>query len=501
MGSEHAAKSPWPDGAVVQRVSVLGTEAASGREIVHSVILKLRRPGESGWLVLSGLPGATPMAVVSERPHASPFTDVEGPQRKLRVEIEGARIVGVSPHALLLARGDLRIVVGLQGGGPKAVRAIFVRPATRIEIDEGLHAPEGFVVPFVEAPREGEDGDGTGDAGPLALVERARTDRERVVLASALDAAITRVERRARAIRGDLTKMDALELRAQRATMFVAEASRAPRGTRELTTVDWTGGSAETVTFPVDPSTSARAQIDALFKRARRMKEGRKFATSRLASCDATVDALRNLKARLVDADAATLQTLLSDARAVAPKDVKLDRGSRGPSRSGDRLASSRDKSAGGSTRRHFRTYEGHGGNPIFVGKGGADNDILTMKVARPSDLFVHVKERSGAHVIVPLTKGASCPAEVLVDAALLAVHFSDMRGESVVDVQYAPRKYVRKPKGGPPGLVVVDREKVLVLRNDPSRLATLLAAATHEDGEAGETRDEGRRGVPPRLV
>jgi predicted ribosome quality control (RQC) complex YloA/Tae2 family protein len=79
--------------------------------------------------------------------------------------------------------------------------------------------------------------------------------------------------------------------------------------------------------------------------------------------------------------------------------------------------------------------------------------------------------------VVVPLDKGASCPAEVLVDAAHLAAHFSDARGERVVEVQTTPRRYIRKPRGSAPGAVIVDREKVLVLRVDDERLKQLLSS------------------------
>jgi predicted ribosome quality control (RQC) complex YloA/Tae2 family protein len=64
----------------------------------------------------------------------------------------------------------------------------------------------------------------------------------------------------------------------------------------------------------------------------------------------------------------------------------------------------------------------------------------------------------------------------VLVDAAHLAAHFSDAKDEGVVEVQYTPRKYVRKPRGSAPGAVVVEREKVIVLRRDEETLRRLLA-------------------------
>jgi predicted ribosome quality control (RQC) complex YloA/Tae2 family protein len=79
--------------------------------------------------------------------------------------------------------------------------------------------------------------------------------------------------------------------------------------------------------------------------------------------------------------------------------------------------------------------------------------------------------------VVVPLERTQTCPGEVLVDAATLAAHFSDARGEAIVEVQYTPRRFVRKPRRSAPGLVVLEREKVIVLRVDPTRVARLLAA------------------------
>ena len=81
-----------------------------------------------------------------------------------------------------------------------------------------------------------------------------------------------------------------------------------------------------------------------------------------------------------------------------------------------------------------------------------------------------------GAHVIVPRERNEDTPADLLVEAAHLAAHFSDARAESVVEIQYTPRRYLRKPRGSAPGFVVVDREKVLVLRVDAALLERLLA-------------------------
>jgi predicted ribosome quality control (RQC) complex YloA/Tae2 family protein len=111
------------------------------------------------------------------------------------------------------------------------------------------------------------------------------------------------------------------------------------------------------------------------------------------------------------------------------------------------------------------------------VGRGAAHNDQLTFQIARPHDLWLHAQGYPGAHVIVPLPKNQTCPGDVLADAAHLAAHFSDARDEAVVDVQYASRRYLRKPRGSAPGLVVVDREKIIAVRIDPGVLSALLAS------------------------
>jgi predicted ribosome quality control (RQC) complex YloA/Tae2 family protein len=77
--------------------------------------------------------------------------------------------------------------------------------------------------------------------------------------------------------------------------------------------------------------------------------------------------------------------------------------------------------------------------------------------------------------VVVSLDRGAGCPSDVLIDAAHLAAHFSDARDEDLVEVEYTSRRYVRKPRGSEPGLVVVTREKVLVLRRSEIVLRRLL--------------------------
>jgi hypothetical protein len=343
----------------------------------------------------------------------------------------------------------------------------------RAETGEGsersLRLDEGAIEEALLAERTALEERGGAIAD--ALVVLGIDDRRRA-LRSALARAIARVGRRATAVRGDLAKMESADSLAQRAQLFVAEASRAPRGADRLRTVDWTSGEAVVVELLIDPSRGAKEQLDRLFKRARRLKEGARIARARLSETQAAQAKLEEALAGLASTDA-DLDRLEAIARAAAPRDFK-------PSAASGRAPEHARREA---PRPPYRTFVGASGGRILVGRGAAHNDALTLHIARPHDLWLHAKGRSGAHVVVGLEKGASCPPDLLVEAAHLAAHFSDARDERIVDVQYTPRRHVRKPRGSAPGLVLVDREKVLVLRKDDEILRLLLEREQIQDG------------------
>ncbi|MBN8613329.1 MAG: DUF814 domain-containing protein, partial [Deltaproteobacteria bacterium] len=122
-----------------------------------------------------------------------------------------------------------------------------------------------------------------------------------------------------------------------------------------------------------------------------------------------------------------------------------------------------------------YRRMVGSGDREIRVGKGARDNDALTQKHAAPHDLWLHARGVPGAHVVVPLAKGETCPPELLLDAATLAAHFSDRKNDRVVEVDHVARGHVRKRKGMPPGKVEVNHPKTLAVRMEPKRLERLL--------------------------
>lgn len=282
-------------------------------------------------------------------------------------------------------------------------------------------------------------------------------DQERAEAIREIGRESKRLSRRRAAIAQDLVRIAEASELARLAALGAPTAAKVPRGAARMTVVDWGEAGAVSHDIELDPAMSARENLERIFQRARRLRQGEPIARQRLAE---TESALAELTAALERVTAATDEEELQAARAGlklgAPRKPK-------PKAKDEPLPP-------------YRKFEASSGT-VWVGRNAKRNDELTFDVAKPYHLWLHARGVPGAHVVVPLGRGRSCPADLLVDAAHLAAHFSDVRGEGTVEITYVPRKYVRKPRGAPPGLVLVDREKVMVLRVEPERLARLLAS------------------------
>jgi hypothetical protein len=100
-------------------------------------------------------------------------------------------------------------------------------------------------------------------------------------------------------------------------------------------------------------------------------------------------------------------------------------------------------------------------GFEVLIGKGDADNDQLTFKVAEPLDLWLHVANVPGSHVVVRNPDRISeLPRPVVERAAELAAFFSKARDGGKVEVNVCRAADVSKPRGFPPGKVLLRQFK-----------------------------------------
>lgn len=419
------------------------------------VVLKVRVPGRTSFVVIGATQGMTAAGLLSSDVRKTTwggklpagFTR----QRAREEALEGTRVLAIGPSEVFIEQQEATRVLRALG------RRVIVTDA---QVPVSLPS-------FVDLDDEARAALETRGRELAEALAGTAIEERRIELQRTLDKAKVRIERRREAIRADLAKIAEADNMASQASWLIAEAKRAPRGATKLVVTDWSTGEPVPLEVPLDPSKSASDQVEAIFKRAKRLRLGGRVASDRLAQTETQLEGVLDVRERLGGAPTLPdLEALALEAKRSAPRDVTLPQAS---------APSTGTKAKLPTGRMPYRTFLARSGKKLLVGKGAADNDALSLKVARPHDLWLHAKDRTGAHVIVALEKGQTCPAEDLVDAALLAAHFSDARDEKAVDVQYTPKRYLRKPKGSPPGFVIVDREKVLALRVDADAVRLLL--------------------------
>ena len=112
-------------------------------------------------------------------------------------------------------------------------------------------------------------------------------------------------------------------------------------------------------------------------------------------------------------------------------------------------------------------------GYTVFIGKNNKQNDYLTCKIAQNSDIWFHTKDIHGSHVVLKLDNEpinsnkldiskTTVPNSILYKCASLAAYYSKARMSQNVPVDYTYIKYVKKPNGAKPGMVIYTNNKTL---------------------------------------
>ena len=109
--------------------------------------------------------------------------------------------------------------------------------------------------------------------------------------------------------------------------------------------------------------------------------------------------------------------------------------------------------------------YDLPGGWKVLAGRSDADNDRLSIKVARAHDWWFHVRGMPGSHVILQGPEGAEADRDTLERAAAIAAYHSKARAGGVVAVSCTRARNVSKPRGAKPGTVEIRDERVLKVR------------------------------------
>lgn len=124
----------------------------------------------------------------------------------------------------------------------------------------------------------------------------------------------------------------------------------------------------------------------------------------------------------------------------------------------------------GGKQKQRFVSkpfhYISSDGFDIYVGKNNYQNDELTFKFATGNDWWFHAKGMAGSHVILK-NDGHEIPDSTFEEAGRLAAHYSKGRGQEKVEIDYTPKKNIKKTPGGKPGFVIYHTNYSLNIDSD----------------------------------
>lgn len=121
----------------------------------------------------------------------------------------------------------------------------------------------------------------------------------------------------------------------------------------------------------------------------------------------------------------------------------------------------------------------------IYVGGNAVENETVSFRVGSGKDAWMHVANVPGSHVVVKLNnKGDEIPHSTLIEAGILAVHFSKYRDRSNVQVSVTTVNHVKKAKGAPVGTVHAHFVKPLKVSDNKEQLQEIIERTNQKKRE-----------------
>ncbi len=325
------------------------------------------------------------------------------------------------------------------------------------------------------------------DDSYLEAVETAYAELERKRriegLTRRIEQALAREEsflvRKAGNLREDLGKALHAGEHRRKGELLKSVLHKVQQGNEKVTATDFETG--EDVTIPIDPRLSPAENLEDCFRRYQKDQRGVEMLRQQMAEVESALAKVESLQGRLRAMAAAAADFKDFEAFTCEPLLRRLL--SRHVSARPRASAAKKPKQAKRDIPARLlpKRYRTDQGLEIWVGRSDEGNDYLTTRLARGHDLFFHLEGYPGSHVILRTEGREDPPAEAVLDACELAVHFSRLKNATRADVHVTPVKNVRKPKGAKSGLVYVSRGKTVHLRRSARRLENILASRAED--------------------
>lgn len=207
------------------------------------------------------------------------------------------------------------------------------------------------------------------------------------------------------------------------------------------------------VEIALDEKLSAAKNAQAYYKKYAKLKSSAKEKLAQLAMCEKDIDYLNSVSSMIsLSSGSEELELIkqeLSDESCCSGKNQKW-----------------KNKKSKAQPRR-FRLSTG---NEVLVGRSNSENDYISFKLGQKTDYWFHTKDIHGSHLVL-LTGGEKPCADAIYEAAGIAAFYSKAKDSDKVPVDYTALRYVKKPSGAKPGMVIFTHNKtVWVTPKDPAQ-------------------------------
>ncbi len=222
------------------------------------------------------------------------------------------------------------------------------------------------------------------------------------------------------------------------ADILSANFYRIPKGAKSVELENFYSEDMDKISIPLNEKLSAPLNADRYYKRYSKLKNAENLLKRYIPITKQEVDYLDNVLTYIDNSD--TLEQI---------EELREELISEGYIRA--RKSRRRKKKVVYSEPHHYISSDGY---DIFVGKNNKQNDRLTLRTANRDDIWLHVQNMPGSHVIIRSKSNTELPEDSLKEAAMLAAYYSKGRGAKNIAVDYTERKNVNKARGAKPGMV-----------------------------------------------
>jgi len=278
--------------------------------------------------------------------------------------------------------------------------------------------------------------------------KRMRITQKTAALKKSVQNQLDRCNRKQHQLTTELQQTAAKEQQRLYGELLTAYMHTVPHGADSVVVANFYSEDNSTIKIPLKTNLSPAENAQAYFNRYNKAKRANIALQEQIAANTANINYLESVLTAIANIEFDPIAQRLEEADI---QQIRTELAEQGFIKKAPQSKKAKQTPAAQPLK--YTTPNGH---TIYIGKNNTQNDEVTFKIAAPTDIWLHIKDLPGSHVVIKLAKNLEEPLEEdLTLAASLAAYHSKAKNETTAAVDYCPRKNVRKPKGAKPGFVI----------------------------------------------